>query len=134
MFDIELTDQTLIVRMRGRRYQFLALHREVEVALAHVREVTVGISPELRQLPFRATRKRGSRMVLATMRLFIGKFGTLRGGDYFYAIRTGERAITITLEHERFRGLVLEVEDPEGMASTISAAAERARAAKGAAR
>ena len=132
MFEIELTEQSLIVRMQGI-YRFLALRQRVESALTHVRGVTVGITPELREIPFRATRKVGTRLLLRDHHLIIGSFGTLSGGEYFFAIRSGERAVTIALEHERYVALVLEVDDPEGTAPRIGAAAERARAAAGAA-
>lgn len=125
MIAIELTDQSLIIRMQGI-YRFLALRRRVECSLTHVRGVSPGITPELGEIPFRATRKVGTRLLLRGRRLIIGSFGTLRDGTYFYAIRTGERAITIALEHEPYGALVIEVEDPAGMASAISAAADRA--------
>lgn len=126
MIEIELAGQSLIIHMRGI-YRFLALRRRVECDLAHVRAVSPSVSPELLALPLRATYKVGSRL---PGRLIIGSFG--RGGDtHFYAIRTGERAITITLEHERYTALIVEVEDPAAMASAISAAAERATAARG---
>ena len=87
----------------------------------------------MRELPLRATRKFGTRLLLRDRRLIIGSFGTLSGGDYFFAIRCGERAVTIALEHERYVALVLKVDDPEGTASMIGDAAERVRAAAGAA-
>jgi hypothetical protein len=84
--------------------------------------------PTLTYLPFRATRKAGSRL---PGRLIIGSFGYARGAPYFFAIRSGESAVTIELEQERYAALVLEVEDPAGTVRRIVAAAERARAAAG---
>ena len=134
MVEIELTERSLVVHMQGIN-RFLALRRRVECALADVRSVTVGIPAELRDLPFRATRKVGTRLILGSTRIIIGRFGTLSGGDYFYAINSGERAITIELEQGRnaaFKALVIEVADPAGMAHAIGAAVERAKAAAGA--
>ena len=127
MIEIELTDRSLIVHMRGI-YRFLALRRRVECELAHVRAVSPGIPPALTYLPFRATRKAGSRL---PGRLIIGSFGYARGEPSFFAIRSGERAVTVELEQERYAALVLEVEDPAGLARRIGAAAERARAVEG---
>ena len=127
MFELELTERSLIVHLRGI-YRFLALRRRVACALAHVRAVSPGIAPALTDLPVRATRKAGSRL---PGRLIIGSFGYARGAPAFFALRSGERALTIELEQERYAALVLEVEDPAGLASTIAAAAERARAVAG---
>lgn len=125
MTEIELTAQSLIIHMRGI-YRFLALRGRVEYTLAHVRDVSPDVTPELLALPLRSTYKVGTRL---PGRLIIGSFGTRGSGTNFYAIRTGERAITITLEHERYGALIVEVEDPAGMASAIAAAAGRAKAA-----
>lgn len=122
MLEIELTGQTLIIHMRGI-YRVLALRGRVECALANVRAVAPDVAPALLALPLRSTHKVGTRL---PGRLIIGSFGTRASGTNFYAIRTGERAITITLEHERYAALILEVEDPAGMASAIGVAAERA--------
>jgi hypothetical protein len=130
MIEVELTARSLIVRMQGIN-RFLALRRQVECSLANVQAVTTGISPELRELPLRATRKVGTRLLLRNNPIILGSFGTRSGGDYFYAIRTGDRAITITLDHERYRALVLEVDDPAALAHAITAAAERAKAIAG---
>ena len=133
MVEIELTERSLVLNMRGIN-RFLALRQRVECALTDVRSVTVGIPIELRELPFCATRKIGTRLILGSTRIIIGSFGTLSDGDYFYAINSGERAITIALDHGHqtaFNALVIEVADPAGMAHAIGAAAERAKAAVG---
>ena len=127
MFELELTEGSLIVHLRGI-YRFFALRGRVECALAQVRAVSPGVTPVLLALPLGATRKVGTRL---PGRLIIGRFGTLRDGDYFYAIRSGDRAVTVELEGERYAALVLEVEDPAELARRIAAAAERARAAAG---
>jgi hypothetical protein len=44
MIELELTERSLIVHMRGI-YRFLALRRRVECELAHVRAVSPGIPP-----------------------------------------------------------------------------------------
>ena len=126
MFEIELTEQSLILRMRGI-YRFLALRGQVVCALAHVLEVSPTVTPELLALPLRATRKVGSRL---PGRVIIGSFGT-RAGSNFYAIRTGERAITITLDDEPYGALVIDVDDPAGRATAIGTAVARAKAARG---
>lgn len=124
MIEIELTGQTLIIQMRGI-YRFLALRGRVECALANVRSVAPDVTPALLALPLRSTYKVGTRL---PGRLIIGSFGTRASGTHFYAIRTGERAITITLAHERYAALIVEVDDPAGMASAIGVAAARASA------
>src|SRR4051794_12822165 len=126
MFEIELTEKLLILHMRGI-YRFLAFPRQVVCALAHVREVSPTVTPELLALPLRATRKAGTRL---PGRVIIGSFGT-RAGSNFYAIRTGEQAITITLDDEPYGALIMDVDDPAGRVTAIDTAVARAKATGG---
>ncbi len=125
MVEIELTEQALIIHLRGI-YRFLGFRRRIACPLAHVTAVAPNATPALLALPFRATYKVGTRLP----GLVIGGFGTRGDGRNFYALRTGKRAITIALEEERYAGLIVEVDDPAGMARAIGAAARRAGGAR----
>lgn len=49
-----------------------------------------------------------------------------RGGREFWDIRDGRKALTIDLKHAKYRRLVVDVEDPQGVVTMINEALGRA--------
>lgn len=125
MTEIDLTDSTLRVHIRGID-QFLSFRKEIDVPLTHVVGAAVGIEKEA-ELSWQSLRIPGAALpglVLA------GSYLQFRDKYWlFYNIRRGERAITITLAHEHYAALVVEVDDPEGTVAAINAAVGARRGA-----
>ena len=48
--------------------------------------------------------------------------GQAVGGAIFYDVDDAQGAVVIELEHEHYRRLVIEVDDPAGLAASLNAA------------
>jgi hypothetical protein len=57
--------------------------------------------------------------------LFAGGTFWQQGDLVFWDIRDRSNAIIVSLDHERYRKLVIEVADPAGVVATLRAAARR---------
>lgn len=124
MATIEIDDQDLTVRL-SLKEKLLALHGSVTVPLVHIRSVDVapddcqGIEGEER---FVGLNWPGE--------LTVGTRQVLPGGEtVFCDVRTGENAVAIHLDHEKYKRLVIEVDgkSPSEAAKVIRDAAERAK-------
>jgi hypothetical protein len=117
VFDIELTDDALVVRLRGLA-ALGALRRRVEVPLRLVESVEVGALPAGRPVLWRlGGLAAGSRRV-----------GTFRraGRWLFLALDRRDRVVRLRLdgrgpERVRFAEVLLSPDDPEGLADAIRA-------------
>ena len=94
----------------------LAFKRHLEIPLAHVSGAVVGIAPAAHEQLRRSWKAPGSSVP-----------GVLTAGSYvddgrwmFWDVHhSGEHAITITIAHERYEAIVVDVEDPAATVAKI---------------
>ncbi len=94
----------------------LAFKRHLEIPLAHVRGAVVGITPAAHEQLRKSWKAPGSSVA-----------GVLTAGSYvddgrwmFWDVHhSGEHAITITIAHERYEAIVVDVEDPAATVAKI---------------
>jgi hypothetical protein len=93
----------------------LSFKKHLEVPLAHVTGVELGITKEAQARLDKSIRIPGAYMPGIAI---AGHF--YRDGHWvFWNIHKGEKAITIVLDHEKFVNLVVEVEDPTSAVAAI---------------
>ena len=120
MTDIELTDDALIISMHGID-QFLSFRKRIEVPLSHVVGASVGIDPDVQAAFNRSLRLPGAYMPGIAV---AGSFLEYKEKVWlFYNLRGGANAITITLHHEHYAALVVEVAEPAAIVAAIGARA-----------
>lgn len=119
MTTIELTDDKLELTVRGFDV-VLALKKHLSIPLAHVTRVEAGVAAEAREQLRHSLRMPGTYLP-----------GIVTAGSYvehgrwmFWDVHSGERAITIFVEHERYDAVVVDVDDP---AATVARIEERLR-------
>ena len=123
MTEIELTEQALIVHVKGAD-KFWALKSKLEIPLTHVlgAEVDPAVEAHWEELinPDLGIRAPGTHLpgVLAA-----GTFYSFRE-RVFWDVHHPQRAITITLAHEHYTKLVIEVADPAADIARIEEAIE----------
>ena len=93
-----------------------AFKSSLEIPLAHIRAVRV--DPEPARGWWHGLRLPGTQIPGV---LTAGTFYQADGA-VFYDVRDPERTIVLDLEHEHYRRLVIEVEDPDGTVDTLRAA------------
>ena len=101
----------------------LALKSELAVPLSHVKGAEVS-PPEVRKRWGNLLRAHTPGTDLPFVKM-AGSFMFLDGEHAFWDVRDPDRSVVITLEHERFARLVLEVDDPEATAAAVNAAVGR---------
>ncbi len=125
MTEVELTESTLIIHVRGID-KILALRSHLEIPLTHVRGAA----------PLDAQTQADLRQSLRVPGTYLP--GVIIAGSYwqwsnhewmFWDVEHPEQAVVITVDHEKFTRLVIEVADPAATIATISAAipSEQAR-------
>ena len=123
MTEVELTESTLIVHVRGAD-KFWALKSQLEIPLTHVEgaEVDPAVgehwSDVVKGIKLPGTHVPG---VIAA-----GSFYT-SGGWVFWDVHDPQNTLTITLAHEHYTKLVIEVTDP---AADVARIEEAVRARK----
>lgn len=117
MIDIELTEHTLVVHLKGLDVA-LALKGRLEVPLKHI--VDVIVNPEEVSATF--------KHLWAGVRVGTHIPGVLLAGTFsqhdeknFWDVHHPEHIIVISLADEQYNKLILEVADPQGVADTIKA-------------
>lgn len=114
MVKVEIEDGTLAITLSGID-RFLAFKSRLEVPLAHVEGARVGVAPEAEELFERSLRLPGAYLPGIAIE---GRF--YRDGDWlFYAVHSGEHAITIRFKDEDYKAAVIEVDDPAGVVDRI---------------
>jgi len=117
MTKVEIIGDKLLLTVQGIDV-VLAFKKHLEVPLAHVSGVELGITEEAQAELDRSIRLPGAYMPGIAI---AGRF--YREGRWlFWNIRKGERAITIALDHEDYVSLVVEVEDPAEVVAAIRGA------------
>jgi hypothetical protein len=117
MTKVEIVGDKLLLTVQGIDV-VLAFKKHLEVPLAHVSAVELGITEEAQAELDRSIRLPGAYMPGIAI---AGRF--YREGRWlFWNIHKGERAITIALDHEDYVSLVVEVEDPAKAVEEIRAA------------
>jgi hypothetical protein len=115
MVTIELHDEQLVLEVLGLD-KLWSLRSTLRIPLAHVRKAEDASGASLGW--FEALKLGGSALPgLLTAGTFYH-----HGGLVFWDVHRGESAIRITLEHETYRELVVEVEDPADAIAKINAA------------
>lgn len=119
MTNVEVQDDRLIARIQGLD-QVLALKSELTIPLAHVKSAKVS-PPEVRRRWRNVLRLHvpGTDLPYVVM---AGTFVFLDGEHAFWDVHDPDRSLVIELDHERFANLVLEVEDPQAIATAVNAA------------
>jgi hypothetical protein len=94
----------------------LAFRRHLEIPLEHVRGAVVGVSPEAKVRLSHSLRIPGTSLP-----------GVINAGSYvedgrwmFWDIHSGERAITISVHHEHYDAIIVDVEDPVATVAKIN--------------
>jgi hypothetical protein len=118
MAEIEITATSLIVHIRGAD-RFFALKSQLEVPLEHIAAVDAS-APEAHQI-WHGMRIAGTNLPGV---ITAGRF--IQHGEWaFWDVHDPDKAIVIRLHDERYAKLVIGVDDPAGVAATISRAVQR---------
>jgi hypothetical protein len=97
-----------------------ALKSQLEIPLAHIKGARV--DPEAARGWWHGLRLPGTNIPgLLTAGTFLQS-----GGAVFFDVHNTDRTIVVELDHEMYRRLVIEVENPAQTAATIEAARKRA--------
>jgi hypothetical protein len=100
-----------------------ALKSQLEIPLEHIREVRVDPTPARGW--WHGIRMPGTQIPgLLTAGTFYQHEGAV-----FYDVHDPERTIVLELDHEHYRRLVIEVDDPQRVAAQLQSAIERPRRA-----
>ena len=115
MAEVELAQDALIVHVRGMDHLF-ALRSRLEVPLSHVEGAEA--DPQEARRRWHGIMERG-----------IWVPGSITAGTYyqegelvFWDVHDPEKTVVIRLKDERYRRLVIEVEDPEATAARVNEA------------
>ena len=98
-----------------------ALRSRLDIPLAHVRAIK--IDPEAARGLWHGLRLMGSNIPGV---LTVGTFYQ-HGEIVFYDVHDPERTIVLELDHERYKRLIVEVEDPQAALSAIEQALKSKR-------
>ncbi len=105
--EVALAGDKLLVTIKGFDV-VLALKHHLEIPLAHVARVELGVAAEAKQRLHESLRLPGTYVP-----------GIITAGSYraggrwmFWDIHSGDYAITLWLQHEHYEAIVVEVEDP----------------------
>jgi hypothetical protein len=112
---VDVEDDRVVVRFTGRQ-AVMALAREVSVPVQHVRDARVEQDGWDVELGWRV----GGTAV--PRRLAFGRFRK-KGERTFAAVYAGEPALVVELEGDHYNRLVVSVDDAEGAAQRVRAAA-----------
>ncbi|HWE28255.1 MAG TPA: hypothetical protein VHB97_09650 [Polyangia bacterium] len=120
MTTIELIDETLQLTVRGFDV-VLALKKHLVIPLAHVTRADLGVAAAARERLHHSLRMPGTSLP-----------GIVTAGSYvedgrwmFWDIHSGDHAITIWIEHERYDAIVADVDDPAATVARINARLRR---------
>lgn len=120
MIKVDVVDDKLVIAITGID-RFLAFKGHIEVPLAHVERASLGVDPEAEKFMEKSFRLPGA---YAPGLAIEGSY--YRHGEWlFYAIHSGENAITVRFHDEEYKAAVLEVDDPGGTVRRIEAALGR---------
>jgi hypothetical protein len=127
MAQVKIEDGRLVVVVDGLA-RLLTSRKQVAVALAHITAVEARAEPPRSLLEHLKHMTQAGTHIPGIMQL--GTF-VAEDGLVFYAVGSGQRAVVIELEQERFRRLIVEPsggEAPERCAARVYEAASAARA------
>lgn len=108
MTKIDIVGDKLVLTIEGIDV-VLSFKKSLEVPLAHVKKVALGITEEAQTHLDDSIRLPGAYMPGIAI---AGRF--YRHGNWiFWNVHDGKRALTIDVDHDGYVSLVVEVEDPE---------------------
>jgi hypothetical protein len=117
MTKVDIAGDKLLLTIEGIDV-VLSFKKHLEVPLRHVKSVELGITKDAQAHLDESIRLPGAYMPGIAI---AGRF--YRHGNWiFWNIHKGERAITISVEHEGWVSLVVEVENPQKAVDDIRAA------------
>jgi hypothetical protein len=116
MAEVELAQDALIVHVEGMDRLF-ALRSRLEVPLSHVEGAEA--DPEEAQRRWHGIMERG---IWVPASITAGTFYQ-EGELVFWDVHDPEKTVVIRLKDERYRRLVIEVEDPEATVARVNEAA-----------
>ena len=120
MTKVEIVGDKLVLTVEGIDV-ILAFKKSLEVPLAHVTKVELGVTADAQARLDESIRLPGAYMPGIAI---AGRF--YRHANWiFWNIHEGKRAITIDVNHDGYVSLVVEVEDPEKAVREIRAALAR---------
>jgi hypothetical protein len=113
MAEIELSNESLVVKVTGVD-KVLALKSRLEVPLEHVSGVE--IRPEAARAWWHGYRMPGTHIPGV---ITAGSF--YQSGEWvFWDVHDPDKTVAIQLRHEHYTRLVIQVDDPEATAATIT--------------
>ena len=118
MTEIELTDDTLIVHVRGAD-TFWAFKSQLEIPLIHV--VDAEVDPAVGEHWDDLVKDRTLRGAHVPGLIAAGGY-YISGGWVFWNVQYPHKALTINLAHEHYTKLVIEVRDPAADVARIEEA------------
>jgi hypothetical protein len=118
MVDITIRDDRVIFKVEGL-HQLWAFRSELDIPLAHI--VGVEVDPEKVGTWWHGFKLLGTEMP----GLFAAGTFFYHGELVFWDVRHAENTIILSLAHERYKKLILEVEDPIASAESLRAALRR---------
>ncbi len=122
----EIVDDRLHVTIEGVD-RVLSLRTHIDVPLSHVRGARV--DPEAAHEIFRSVKVAGARIPgVVTAGSF---YGTGGDGWTFVDVHDPTRVVVVDLDHEHYRSLILQVDDPPGAVAVITSALQRVGGADG---
>jgi len=112
MSRVKVEDGQLIITMKGAR-KFFALKGEISIPLDNVEGVTIGL--KWKELPGLLDKVAGSN----ANSFYLGGTFIQDGDKVFYDIKRKEDAVVISLDDEKFKRLIIGVDNPEATVKLI---------------
>jgi hypothetical protein len=116
MADIEVKPEALVIHIRGID-KLLSFASQFTLPRTHVKGVQAGIHESAQAQLDQSVRLPGAYMPGIAI---AGRFYE-HGNWAFWDIHTGEKAITLEVEHEKYTRFVVEVDEPERTVAAIRA-------------
>ena len=115
MSRVKIENDQLVITVQGAR-RFFALKSEISIPLSSVERVAIGLT--WKELPKTLDKVLGTN---ANMFYYGGTF--VQDGDkVFYDLKKSEDAVIISLNDEKFKRLIIGVEDPDATVELIEKA------------
>ncbi len=122
MVDVEINRDQVIFTVKGI-HQLWAMRHQIEIPLVHIAGVEINHDQVGRWW-------HGIKLIGTDVSgLFAAGTFFYHGELVFWDVRHLEKTIIVSLDHERYKKLIVEVEDPEKAAAAIQAAITRTQSA-----
>jgi hypothetical protein len=112
MLNVSLVDDRAVFEVEGL-HRLWALRSQIEIPLAHITDV--GFDPDQVGRWWHGWKLLGTNVP----GLFAAGTFYYHGELVFWDVHDPDKTIIVSLEHERYKKLILEVEDPEGVVNLL---------------